>query len=320
MVTMSNILDPIKDPIIGTLIADKYRILEMTGAGNCAAVYRAEDLQQPGRDVAVKLLHENLVSEPRMVLRFQQEAEALAMLNHPNIVRIEDYGIADSSQPFLVTEFIHGTSVEQELAQRSRMSLTETLEIARQCCALLNYAEDQGIIHRDLKPANIMLQHDQKQKLVVKLVDFGFSKLVNPDGHSLINLTVSGVTVGTPQYMSPEQCLGRKLDGRSDVYGLACVVYEMLAGQPALGASTALGCMGKHLEEYPPSFKEVDDNLQVPENVEAAIFRALSKDPAERFTALQFARALSGQAPDGQSVLIFLRGVFKFGKPDRRRK
>jgi Tol biopolymer transport system component len=264
-------------------LADRYRIEREIGSGGMATVYLARDLKHD-RDVALKVLRPELAA----VLgtnRFLNEIRISARLDHPHILTLIDSGAADGFL-YYVMPFVRGESLRDRLEREKQLALDEALDITKQITSALDYAHRQGIIHRDIKPENILLHEGE-----AVLADFGIAMAVKEAGGS--RLTESGVSLGTPQYMSPEQATGdRALDSRSDVYSLAAVLYEMLAGEPPHSGATVQAVIAKLLTERPTPLRVLRDT--VPEAVDAAVARALAKLPADRFvSAGEFARALT---------------------------
>ena len=265
-----------------TLLADRYRIERPLGAGGMATVYLAKDLKHD-RDVALKVLRPELgaVLGPD---RFLAEIKITARLDHPHILTLIDSGAVDGFL-YYVLPLVRGESLRQKLEREKQLGLDEALAITTQVANALDYAHRQGVVHRDIKPENILLQEGE-----AVLTDFGIALAVKEAGGN--RLTESGLSLGTPQYMSPEQATGdRALDARSDIYSLAAVLYEMLAGEPPVTGPNAQAMIAKLMTERPVRLRVVRDT--VPEALDAAVAKALSKVPADRFTtAGSFVRSL----------------------------
>jgi len=273
-------------PRLTEALADRYRLERELGAGGMATVYLADDLKH-GRRVAIKVLRPELAA----VLgaeRFVQEIRTTAQLQHPNILPLFDSGEA-AGFLYYVMPYVEGETLRNRLDRVRQLEVDEAIEIASSAAAALSYAHEHGVIHRDLKPENILLQSGQ-----ALVADFGIALAISHAGAS--RLTETGLSLGTPHYMSPEQAAGdRHIDARSDVYALGCVTYEMLVGDPPHTGSTVQAIMAKALSEKPPSIRVTRD--AVPRHVEAAVSKALAKLPADRFsTAKQFADALANPA------------------------
>jgi serine/threonine-protein kinase len=274
---------------IATALADRYRIERPLGQGGMAVVYLAEDLKHR-RQVAIKVVRAELAG----VLgaeRFLREIEIAAGLHHPHILPLYDSGEArpasgDTSVLFYVMPYVDGQSLRDRLNRERQLPIDEALRIAREVADALSYAHGRGIVHRDIKPENILL--DAGHAVVA---DFGIARAVSAAGGD--ELTATGVTLGTPAYMSPEQAAGgTELDGRSDLYSLACVLYEMLAGQPPFSGPTAASVVHQHIAAAPPPITHI--RPAVPAELAGALARALAKTPADRFNPVaQFAEALT---------------------------
>lgn len=265
-----------------------YTLLEKLGTGAWATVYKAEH-RHLSRLAAVKIMHRHMTLEESKQQRFKQEAENISRISDPHVVSLIDYGFTVEKQPFLVMEYVDGVSLDVYLHQVGKLSVYESVDIAKQICRGLHAAHTAGIIHRDLKPSNILLHRDSSGKMQAKIADFGVAKTF--DAEFTASLTRTGETIGTPSYMSPEQCLGNQLDGRSDLYCLGCILFEMFSGRPLVtGTKSLYECMALHVEGKVPA---LIPDLKVPPNVEAVMRRALSKKPEERFAnALEMLSAL----------------------------
>jgi serine/threonine-protein kinase len=278
---MADVLDRLK-----TALADRYRIERELGSGGMATVYLAEDLKHR-RQVALKLLRPELGA----VLggeRFLREIHVAAGLNHPHILALHDSGEVDGLL-YYVMPYVAGESLRQRLERQTQLSIEEAIEVARQVAAALDYAHRQGVIHRDIKPENILLQEGE-----AVVADFGIARALRVAGGE--RLTETGLSLGTPAYMSPEQASGNQdLDSRSDVYSLACVMYEMLAGDPPFTGPTAPAIIARQMVDPVPSLRTVRPT--VPEELERAIEQALAKVPADRYdTAGAFVEAAGAAA------------------------
>ncbi|HYE13559.1 MAG TPA: serine/threonine-protein kinase, partial [Pyrinomonadaceae bacterium] len=279
------------DALLGRVLDGKYEITGRLGAGGMGAVYRARRVHI-GDEVAVKVLHTRFVGDETLLERFRREARAAAQLHHPNVVTIHDYGEASGPQGFayIVMELVAGLSLRELLSREGRLGVPRAVSLMRDVCAGVAAAHRREIVHRDIKPDNIIVlppddDHDSER---VKVVDFGIAKLRDMASDS--TLTQAGAVVGTPFYMSPEQCRGEPLDARADVYSLGALLYEMLAGSPPFTAPSVTGVIAKHLTEPLPPLPR---DLRAPPALEAAVTRALSKDREGRQRdAAEFAREI----------------------------
>lgn len=270
-----------------TVLAERYAVGRELGRGGMATVYLAHDLKH-GRQVAIKVLRPEL-AESLGPGRFLREIRIASRLTHPNILPVHDSGTADGLL-FYVTPYVAGESLGERLRRDGPLPLGDAVRITREIADALAYAHAEDIVHRDIKPGNILLEAGH-----AVVADFGLARAIHAAAAD--DLSSAGLALGTPLYMSPEQSSGGdQIDGRSDVYSLGCVLYEMLAGEPPFSGPSAQAITAKHLQLPPPSLRTVRPNVPVP--IEAAINRALEKVPAERFqTAQEFAEALTTDLP-----------------------
>jgi serine/threonine-protein kinase len=282
-----------------------YRVTSLLGEGGMGVVYMA---QHPviGRKVAIKLLHAVLARDPDIVARFFNEARAIHMIAHENIVEILDFGQTTDGQPYFIMEYLTGESLSDAVG-RGAMPVEQVEAIGVQMCRALQAAHTKGIVHRDLKPHNVQLCLKADGSLLVKILDFGVAKiLASPDGSQSVK-TRTGSLMGTPLYMSPEQCKGAGvLDHRTDIYSLGVMLFEMVAGRPPFVAEGVGELFAKHMLEEPPPITELAPN--VPPHMAGAIMKALAKDPDARFASMDdFRKALVGEvkvsAPAGGAAL-----------------
>ncbi|MCK6549273.1 protein kinase, partial [Myxococcota bacterium] len=267
------------DPLVGTLLAGKYKIIKKIGEGGMGSVYIAD--QQPiDRKVAVKVLLGKLAEDDVAVKRFEQEARAISKMQHPNTVTIYDFGQTEDDRLYIVMEYLRGKTLTQVLRQEGVLAPARASKIMRQVCGSLADAHAAGIIHRDLKPDNIFLSEVGGDPDWVKVLDFGVAKLADSEGGG--TLTQTGMIFGTPKYMSPEQAEGRPIDYRADIYALGVVMYELLVGRPPFVADTPVGLLLKHISEPPPPFSRVRPDLHIDPRLEAIVMKSLEKHPDRR--------------------------------------
>jgi hypothetical protein len=276
------------DPLIGHVIDGKYKLVARLGEGGMSVVYRSRRVHI-GDDVAVKILTDKYVKDDAALARFRREARAAAMLRHPNVITIHDFGETDDEHApaYIVMEFIKGTPLRELLRSEDHFSVERGVRLMRGICAGVGAAHRQGVVHRDLKPENILVvaPDDDFEMESVRVVDFGLAKLLADAGG-----TSTGSIVGTPFYMSPEQCLGEPLDARSDVYSLGAMFYEILSGKKPFEADTVSGVINRHLYEPPPPLPFA---LGIPRRLSTGIMHALAKEPDDRpQTATELARQL----------------------------
>ncbi|HEY9787755.1 MAG TPA: serine/threonine-protein kinase [Candidatus Obscuribacterales bacterium] len=273
------------EDLVGTVLDNKYEILEKIGVGGMGAVYKARH-QLMHRMVAIKVVLAQLSANSLTLKRFTQEARATSQLNHPNILTVFDFGMSPAGQPYLVMDFLEGQNFARVLEEERNLPLARSLGIFMQICAALGHAHQKGIIHRDLKPSNIMLVELDGQPDFVKVLDFGIAKVLSTVESENDNLTRTGEIFGSPLYMSPEQFRGKALDPRSDVYALGCVMYRTLTGTCPVTGKDVLECMYKHVNEAVPPFDRVAPELELPERLEQIVMKALAKDPDDRYASM----------------------------------
>lgn len=274
------------------LIADKYRLERLLGRGGMGAVYAATHVELD-RPVAVKLLLPDSVTDPQALERFRREARAAAKITHTNVAATYDYGSLPDGEAYLVMELVTGQTLREYLQTSGPLSVAEAATIARAVAAGIDAAHHQGIVHRDLKPSNIILARTHLGEPQPKVVDFGIAKLkelTTTSGAS--DLTAAGALIGTPRYMSPEQCAGNEADVRSDIYTLGVILYEMLAGRAPFEAPSATALALKHVREPAPDIRGLRPDL--PPALAELIMQSLAKSPAARpQTAAEFAARLA---------------------------
>jgi tetratricopeptide (TPR) repeat protein len=261
--------------IVGEVIDGRYRVDELIGEGGMGRVYRAEQLHLK-RPVAIKVLRRAYSAIPEVGRRFEREALALARLDHPSCVAVQDFGrLADGSW-FLVMSFLRG-EILREAMHRERFSVKRACHVARHLLSGLAHAHNAGIVHRDLKPENVMLVQHEGDSDFAKLFDFGIVKLLDAPATEGENLTQVGQRFGTPAYMSPEQALGKSVDARSDLYSLTVLLYEMLTGRPLFTAEDEENLLVMHAAKAPPEL-----GLEFPAALAALVARGLAKKPDQR--------------------------------------
>lgn len=264
------------DPLIGVVVFDRYRILRRIGSGGMGSVYVGEQLAV-GREVALKVLRAELLSNEGVRQRFRREAEIIGRLSHPNTIQLIDYGETPDGLAVMVMELLRGRPLNERLKEEGPMDLLEVLDLGEQVARSLSEAHARGLVHRDLKPANIFLV-DMGPKPLVKVLDFGIARLLDEEA---TRLTSTGQVFGTPRYMSPEQAISTsEVDARSDIYSLGLILYEGLVGQPPFVAQTSLQYLSAHTTQTPPKLRE--RYPAAPLALEALIDRCLEKDPALR--------------------------------------
>jgi serine/threonine protein kinase len=268
----------------GQTLGGRYQIEELLGRGGMSAVYKVTD-PNLNRVVAVKLIHPHLSDNPEFVLRFKEEATAVAQLRHPNIIQVFDFN-NDGATYYMILEFVPGETLQARLkrlnAAQRHLSVTDAIEFAAQICDAAEYAHQRGMIHRDIKPANVMLDINGQ----AILMDFGIAKILGGQQH-----TATGATVGTALYMSPEQIRGIHVDGRADIYSIGVTLFEMIRGRPPYEADSAMTLLMMHLNDPVPDLRQL--RPETPPALGAVIEKALAKDRDERYqSAAEMAIAL----------------------------
>jgi serine/threonine protein kinase len=297
------------DPLLGTSVGDRYEIVQVIGIGGWSTVYEAKD-NVLNRLVAIKILHSQHSVDQQKLLRFQREAQSASLISHASIAAIYDYGSLPQGRPYIVMELVSGRTLDMMIKQGHRFSGKEFVDVFSQLCDGLEAAHKIGLIHRDLKPSNIIITDEG----TVKALDFGIAKWALQEA----DLTKSDEVVGTPSYMSPEQCLGTALDKRADIYALACVMYEAISGTKACPGDKALECMHRQLKVMPKRFSSISPRIDVPLSLESAIFKALAKEPASRFQSMAELKSALATCYKKGTVLQFVRDLLIFS-PIRKR-
>ena len=275
--------------LMGTVVADRYHILKKLGEGGMGQVYLAEHVKM-GRKSALKVMNPGMNQDADAIARFNREASNASRLNHPNICAIYDFGETPDGLIYLAMEFIEGQSLTSLVEQSGALPPARAAAIIHQSADALQVAHDAGIVHRDLKPDNIMIAKNRDGSDLAKVVDFGIAKAHSSDAQKV---TKTGMVVGTPEYMSPEQLSGDKLDGRSDIYSLALVAFNCLTGTLPFPSDSAQEAMIARLIEAPKTLADMKPDVAWPAEVQAVMDKALARDANERYqSAAQFGREL----------------------------
>ncbi|MBV8518182.1 MAG: serine/threonine protein kinase [Acidobacteria bacterium] len=294
----------------GFLVDGKYEIVGLLGAGGMGEVYKARHVHL-GAFRCIKVMKPSLMANETYKQRFLREARLATQIHHPNVAAMHDFSILGDGTSYMVAEFIDGTTVRQWETANGRFPLALAVEVAVQVLSGLDHLHRRGLLHRDISADNVMLSFDTDDRLLVKIIDLGVAKDVSrgqdPDANP--DTTQAGVMIGNPKYMSPEQLgelePGETLDGRTDLYSLGIVLYEMLTGVPPFSARTSNGYIIKHLTEAPPTFADANPGLDLPAGLEAVVQRALAKHRNQRFpSARAFSDALSRYASPAQEGFL----------------
>jgi serine/threonine protein kinase len=282
MIPDSEPLDSSNDSFIGTIFVNKYQVTELLGRGGMGAVYKAVHTVT-GKAVAIKMMHAHLVTDFHIFRRFQQEATAASRLNHPNAINIHDLGMSEDGRPYLIMDYLEGKALSALIKRDGGFPVDVCLHIFSQACAALAEAHNHGVVHRDVKPSNIMILRTNHDEHFVKVVDFGIAKVFPQEGDPTVKDTTTGELFGSPPYMSPEQCLGKKLDARSDIYSMGCLMYEALTGEPPLVGSNALGTMYRQINEMPKPLSDIDGDVRLTQRLDEIILKSMQKNPDQRY-------------------------------------
>lgn len=257
----------------------RYKLVSKVGAGGMGAVWLGYDMVLD-KPCAIKVLLPN--SQAEAFIRFHQEAKMAAKLSHPNIMSVFDFGQSDRGDLYLIMDFLDGESLADWTKRQEPLRLADAVAVFLQICDGLGHAHSQGVLHRDIKPSNIMLVKDDRGFVQVKIVDFGLAKFEGVEQ----SLTTTGVHVGSPMYMSPEQAISQSIDHRSDIYSLGCLMFKTLTKRTPFQSDTLLDILNKHANEIPPSINDVDESLQCPKVLADIVAKTLEKDPNDRFQTI----------------------------------
>jgi serine/threonine-protein kinase len=283
----------VADSYVGQQVAGQFRILQKIGTGGMGAVYKAEQPEM-NRNVAIKILHSKYLARTDLVSRFRREARAMSHLSHPNTARVFLYGQLEDGACYFVMEYLEGRNLAQIVRAEGPMDPERAINIMVQVCGALEEAHQNGIIHRDLKPENIFLTHQGGIQDYPKVLDFGLAKVTERQMRpgSLI-LTQEGMVFGTPEFMSPEQARGETLDGRSDIYSLGSILFELLTGKLPFDAKAPMDYINMHINVAPMTLAQRVPNRAFPAGLEEVLQKALAKKPHDRFeSAAAFGQAL----------------------------
>jgi serine/threonine protein kinase len=272
-----------QDPFVGRLLAEKYQIVKRIGQGGMGAVYLAMHVLMERR-VAVKIVPAGLAEiEPVRLSRFHLEAKAASCLNHPNVISVFDFGITRSGVAYLVMDYIEGEGLDQLMRRERRMPPLMAARIFTQVCDGLAHAHERGIVHRDLKPSNIMISKQEDGSELVHIVDFGIAKFMAGTARTVGYSERDSQIIGSPLYMSPEQCKSdAKLDGRSDIYSVGCLLYHALAGRPPFTEDSLVSLIYAHMHNDAIPMRSLSPAIKLPESLDGIVMRALKKKREER--------------------------------------
>lgn len=267
-------------PKVGEKFDNRFEIVSLLGKGGMSSVYKARDMDM-ARVVAIKVLHPHLLEMEDSVKRFKREAQSIGGLKHDNIVDVHTFEVAQNGFPYIVMELLEGSSLSAVIEKEKRLSYERALPIFIQIADALVHAHRKGIIHRDLKPSNVLIGEKDHNDWV-GIVDFGLAKFMPHARLDESSITTTGQIFGSPPYMSPEQCIGKNVDERSDIYSFGCLMYETLAGEPPLIAETPVATVMKQVSELPQPLSKTAPDAKIPPTLEALILKSLDKDPKNR--------------------------------------
>ena len=304
--------------LVGQVVAERYHIIKKLGEGGMGAVYLGEHVKM-GRKSAIKVMAAAMSQDPDAISRFNREASNASRISHPNVCQIYDFGETPEGLIYLAMEYIEGQALKDLIEKEGALSPPRAASILRQSADALQAAHDLGIVHRDIKPDNIMVVQGRDNTDIVKVVDFGIARAVGGD-ESGQKVTKTGLVVGTPEYMSPEQLSGDKLDGRSDIYSLGLVLYRMLTGDLPFQADSAQEVMIKRLTDDPTPLDQVRPDLVFPPKMQLVMNVALARSAAERYqSASEFGRdtmdAVAGMATPETRVNVAPQGATHIMSP-----
>ncbi|HVY49351.1 MAG TPA: serine/threonine-protein kinase [Minicystis sp.] len=273
--------DAQRDSLVGSTLGSSYTIVRVIGEGGMGRVYEARHTRIGSKRFAIKMLHPEFARQPDVISRFQREAEAAAAIRSPFVVDVYDVDRSQDGRPYLVGEFLEGKEFADYLAEVKKMPVGPAVRIVRQICKALAAAHDQGVVHRDMKPENVFLTGDMARP-TAKVIDFGISKIGDTPGTAL---TKTGMIMGTPSYMAPEQARGEKVDHRADVYAVGAILYCALTGQRPFDRGDPTATLTAVLTQDPPRPRSIEPSI--PEPLEVIVQRAMAKRPSDRHQSMQ---------------------------------
>jgi eukaryotic-like serine/threonine-protein kinase len=293
------------DPLLGTLVAGRYRVIKPLGEGGMGQVYLAEH-EAIEKHIALKVLHAEYAHKGDIVARFQQEAISASRIKHPNVLDVFDFGQLENGCFYLAMEFLEGHDLAHEIERVKVLDAYRGLRYALQICRALAAAHAKGVVHRDMKPENVFLQRTGDGEEIVKIVDFGIAQLRTNEeaaaGAKQRRLTRTGMIFGTPEYMAPEQASGKHVDLRSDIYAVGIILYEMFTGAVPFTGDSFLGVLTKHVGEAPPAMSAVFPQLAISPELQSVIMRALEKNADHRHQTMnEFSQAILS-TPEGAGM------------------
>lgn len=301
-------VDPLTMDLVGTVLSNRYRVLKKLGEGGMGSVYLAEHTTI-NKKLAIKVLSSEFSNKQDLVDRFLQEARAASMIDQQNVVEITDFGSNPNEPVYFVMEFLNGEDLSGTIRNCGPLPWGRVKPIMLQICSALDAAHAAGIIHRDMKPENCYRIQRGGNADFIKVLDFGIAKVTSDEGEGK-NLTRTGMIFGTPEYMSPEQAKGERVDHRVDIYATGVILYELLTGQVPFTADTFMGILTKHMFEAPPAPSSIVGSDAVPHEVEAIVLKALQKDREYRFQSMQeMAEAINAVGTGTGAVSVVVEDI-----------
>jgi len=283
------------EKMAGTVVAERYELQELIGSGGMAVIYQVHH-RPTNKVLAMKMLRSHMSTTPKYVQHLMQEAKALSLLSHPAIVSVADMGIAPSGQPYILLERIYGESLQQILDRDKRVDLNRALAIFAQACDALAHAGERQVFHGDLKPSHFLLFKDESGKECVKIIGFRVIGKNQAESTSKSIDSKTGEIYGCPPYMSPEQCRCKPLDERSDIYSLACVIYEVVTGKPPFLKDTPQATLLEQISAEPKPLQIGDDPEKI-KRLQEVLFKAMAKEAGDRYQSMkEFKQALQSAA------------------------
>jgi len=295
-------LEPDEIALVEANLGERYKVESLLGRGGMGAVYKVRDTELD-KTFAIKVLNAALVSDSSSVKRFEQEARAASGLTQANLAAVYDYGIGRKGSPYIVMDYLDGVTLGDMLAKEGFLDQPRALEIFIQTGEAIAHAHMKGVIHRDIKPNNIIIEKGEAGTDFVKLVDFGIAKVM-PTEVQRTQMTQTGEIFGSPLYMSPEQCLGNKLDARSDIYEMGCVMYETLTGVAPFAAENPIKTILRHINEDAKPISKLSHDFAVSEALQLVVMHCLEREPGDRYqTAAELLKDLEALR-DGKPISV----------------
>jgi DNA-binding NarL/FixJ family response regulator/tRNA A-37 threonylcarbamoyl transferase component Bud32 len=273
------------DKMVGTTFADRYEILSVLGSGSGGTVYKARH-RFMNRLAAIKVMHPELMPDLDLLQRFRQEAAAANSLEHSNVIRVIDFGVANDGTAFMIQEFVDGPTLREIIDMEGAIPAPLAVEMFKQICLGMGFAHRSGIVHRDLKPSNVLVSGYGTLDMRVKIADFGVAKLVRPNQNNPVR-TELGLVIGSPLYMSPEQCRGHVLDKRADIYSMGCLMYETLTGRPPFVGKDVMEVMFQHVNCEVPNIASTQIGMHLPAILNGIVMKALRKEANTRYRSME---------------------------------